>query len=139
LITFSWHFRHLIICVPLGQLLCFVLFLSLTGSEIYKIACRVDMTVEGGGSSVGAGRVCGNLERGLPVDIGDMSREWKSKEAEVHKNEFVYKCLLGDTDRSAIQLPVAIDGLTVAVKKGGVSAQCVSLLGGLSLDQLRWM
>lgn len=94
--------------------------------------------MEGGGSSVGAGRVCANLERGLPVDIGDMSREWKSQEAEVHKG-FVYKCLKGDTDRSAIQLPVAIDGLTVVVKKGGISANCVSLLGGLTLDQLRWM
>ena len=87
---------------------------------------------------MGAGRVCANLERGTPVDIGDMSREWKDTEASVHK-KFIYQCLKGDSGRSAIQIPVATDGLTVAVKKGGVSAKCVGILGGLTLDQLRWI
>eukprot|EP00977_Amphora_coffeiformis_P003738 scaffold742_cov165-Amphora_coffeaeformis.AAC.14 len=107
-------------------------------AEIYQIGCGVDIIYEGGGSSAGAGRVCANLDKGSPVDIGDMSREWKTSEA-TEKNGFVYQCLKGDTDRSAIQIAVAVDGLTVAVKTGGIASRCIELLGGLSLSQLRWI
>ena len=39
------------------------------------------ISVEGGGSGAGAGRVCGNSAKGTPVNIGDMSRDWKATEA----------------------------------------------------------
>ena len=100
--------------------------------------CDVEITVEGGGSSNGAGRVCGEEERGTPVDIGDMSREWKDTEA-VERDGYVYECLVGDTTRSAIQVDVAIDGLTVAVSHDGYASDCIALLGGLTTDQLRWI
>jgi phosphate transport system substrate-binding protein len=110
-------------------------------SQIYQIGCEVEFAVEGGGSSDGAGRVCGNPERGTPVKIGDMSRQWKESEAKVSSaNGYVYNCVEpGDTDRSAIQIEVAIDGLTMAVQEGGTAWECIQLLGGLTIDQLRWI
>jgi len=107
-------------------------------SEIYSTFCDVEITVEGGGSSNGAGRVCGDEERGMPVDIGDMSREWQDSEATSYKG-FVYECLEGDVTRSAIQVDVAIDGLTVAVAHSGHAYECIQILGGLTTDQLRWI
>jgi ABC-type phosphate transport system substrate-binding protein len=96
--------------------------------------------VEGGGSSVGAGRVCGNAARGTPVEIGTMSRDWRESEAST-SDFWNYKCKLGDTSRSVIQCDVAIDGITVVVKKGGVADNCIKLLPGkgLTQDQLRWI
>ena len=109
-------------------------------AEIYSIGCPGTVfTVEGGGSSVGAGRVCGNPALGPPVDIGDMSRQWKDSEADV-KEGYLYHCKdPGETTRSAIQIDVAIDGLTVAVKELGPAWDCIQILGGLSIDQLRWI
>jgi len=105
---------------------------------VYQVGCDVSFVVEGGGSSNGAGRVCGDRDRGSPVDIGDMSREWKESEA-VESLGFLYDCLVGDTDRSAIQVPVAIDGITVATHIEGAAKECIEILGGLTTDQLRWI
>lgn len=112
-------------------------------AAVYQIGCpHVEITLEGGGSSRGAGRVCANRESGTPVDIGDMSREWKSSEGRQRDGTdapFVYDCLKGDPARSAIQVPVGIDGLTVATKWGGAAQECIEILGGLTMDQLRWI
>lgn len=105
---------------------------------IYQIGCDVEIEVAGGGSFAGAGRVCGNLAKGTHVDIGDMSREWKESEA-IETRGFLYECLKGDTSRSAIQVDVAIDGLAVAMQVGGIAEQCIKILGGLTIDQLRWI
>jgi ABC-type phosphate transport system substrate-binding protein len=60
-------------------------------SEIYHLGCSVDIEVEGGGNSAGAGRVCANEVHGDPVDIGIMSREWNNEEGMPHpKLEYVY-------------------------------------------------
>jgi phosphate transport system substrate-binding protein len=107
-------------------------------AQIYSTFCDVEITVEGGGSSNGAARVCGVESRGSPVDIGDMSREWSGSEAVEHDG-FLYECLEGDASRSAIQVEVAIDGLTVAVNHDGVASNCIQILGGLTTDQLRWI
>ena len=106
--------------------------------RIYEVICNVNIILEGGGSSDGAGRVCANKKRGTPVHIGNMSRQWKTKEAE-KSGEFVYSCLKGDPSRSAIQVDVAVDGLTVATQVGGFADECIRTLGGLSIDQLRWI
>jgi phosphate transport system substrate-binding protein len=107
-------------------------------ASIFSLYCDVEIIVEGGGSSNGAGRVCGDESRGTPVDIGDMSREWKDSEA-IQRDGYLYECLIGDTTRSAIQIDVAIDGLTVAVSHDGDASDCIKLLGGLTTDQLRWI
>ena len=106
----------------------------------YKEACPKvgDIAVEGGGSSAGAGRVCANEDKGVPVDIGDMSREWTTEEASAN-DEHVFQCLMGDTARSAIQIDVAIDGLTVTTQANGAGTDCIKNLGGLTTDQLRWI
>ena len=114
-------------------------------AEVYQVGCQgSSFTVEGGGSSVGARRVCGYPEEGFtdggpPVDVGDMSREWKDSEV-VSKDNHMYQCLEpGDPTRSVIQVAVALDGLTIAVKEGGTAYECIQILGGLTIDQLRWI
>jgi len=78
-------------------------------SKAYMEHCpATNITVEGGGSSNGAGRVCGEEERGEPVEIGNMSREWKDTEAE-QLEDGTMQCLVGDTERSAIQVEVSTD------------------------------
>ena len=73
------------------------------------------VTVAGGGSGAGASKVCSTDSDS--VHIGDMSRDWKSSEAEAGEDGFTFKCL--DSDITVTQLIVAIDGLSVVVKKGG--------------------
>jgi len=94
--------------------------------------------VESGGSSNGASRVCNTGEAGDEVQIGNMAREWKDSEADT-KNGWLYECKMGDTSRNTIQFEVAIDGVSVGVKSGGEADECVSKLGGLTMDQLRWI
>ncbi|MEC9173620.1 MAG: substrate-binding domain-containing protein, partial [Candidatus Thermoplasmatota archaeon] len=117
-----------------------VLPLAEAWAQRYDADCSgSDITVEGGGSSSGAGRVCANSEKGTPVDIGDMSREWKTTEADRGADGYTMSCLKGDTSRKAVQIVVAYDGLSVVMKKGGVAEACVNALGGLTPDQLRYI
>ena len=109
-------------------------------AEYYSEACPgTTITVEGGGSGAGAGRVCANSEKGTAVDIGDMSRDWKSSEATRGDDGYTMSCLKGDTSLEARQIVVAYDGLSVVVKKGGAAETCVNGMGGLTVDQLRWI
>jgi phosphate transport system substrate-binding protein len=108
------------------------------GTRYMEVCPSANITIEQGGSSDGAGRVCADPVRGSAVDIGDMSRGWKTSEA-LSVNGFVYNCLIGDPTRSAIQIVVAIDGLTVASVRGGAADLCLQALGGISPDQLRWI
>ena len=114
-------------------------------AEVYQVGCPdVAFTVQSGGSSVGARLVCGYPEEGFanggpPVDIGDMSREWKESEA-ILIGSHMYQCLEpGDPTRSVCQIAVALDGLTLAVKERGAAYDCIQVLRGLTLDQLRWI
>ena len=66
-----------------------------------------------------------------------MSRGWKSSEATVAEDGYTYECL--DSEVSATQLQVAIDGLSVVVKRGGDADKCAIAMGGLSVAQLRWI
>ncbi|MEC7254738.1 MAG: substrate-binding domain-containing protein, partial [Candidatus Thermoplasmatota archaeon] len=118
-----------------------VLPLAEIWAEYYRENCEgVTITVESGGSGGGAGRVCANSAKGSPVDIGDMSRDWKETEATRGDDGYTMDCLAGDTSRSARQIQVAIDGLSVVMKKGGAADVCVNThLGGLTVNQLRWM
>lgn len=93
------------------------------------------VTVAGGGSGAGASKVCSTDADS--VNIGDMSRGWKSSEALEGSNGYTYDCV--NSDVTVTQLIVAIDGLSVVVKNGGAADQCISNMGGLSMAQLRWM
>ena len=57
-----------------------------------------------------------------------MSRGWKSSEATVRADGYTYDC--ENSDIVAVQLPVAVDGMSVVVKKGGLSDQCIQDMGG---------
>ena len=93
------------------------------------------VTVAGGGSGAGASKVCSTDSDS--VHIGDMSRDWKTSEADAGDDGFTFNCL--DSDITVTQLVVAIDGLSVVVKKGGAADQCITEMGGLSMGQLRWI
>jgi ABC-type phosphate transport system substrate-binding protein len=116
-----------------------VLPIAMLWAEGYSAICTgTEITVESGGSSAGAARVCADETSGTPVEIGDMSRPWKDTEATA-AGDGVYNCVVGDTSRSAIQIDVAIDGLSVATQTGGAGNLCIESLGGLTTDQLRWI
>jgi len=110
-------------------------------AKVFKMGCRVSIDLDGGGSSSGAGRVCGNLDHGKPVDIGNMSREWKSTEGQIREGgeDFVLDCVEGYTKRSTVQIDVALDGISVVMPQDGAGHRCIELLGGLTKDQLRWI
>ena len=108
-------------------------------SGLYSIGCDVEINQNGGGSSAGANRVCGNSKAGGPVDIGNMSRIWKDSEASQRAETFVHDCLIGDVDRSSVQIDVAMDGISVVLPKNGPGYSCINMLGGLTRDQLRWI
>ena len=104
----------------------------------YGAQCGTMVNVQGGGSSSGAQRVCGVTTAGTAVDIGAMSRAWKSTEATVIVGGFKYQCVIG-TPTKVVQIDVAIDGLVVILKKGSLPATCITALGGLTFAQLRWI
>lgn len=113
---------------------------ELWADEYMKSCPGITITVESGGSSSGASRVCASDKNGgTPVDIGDMSRQWFEKEALVSPNGYLYQCVIGEGSRSVIQVDVAIDGLSIAALKNGTAATCVEKIGGLTTDQLRWI
>jgi ABC-type phosphate transport system substrate-binding protein len=74
------------------------------------------------------------------IDIGNLSREFKATEATlIAESDNQYQC--AKSSRIAIKVPVAVDGLTVIVKKNGKSwNECLKLRpGGLSAPELRWI
>ena len=116
-----------------------VLPLAEAWAEDYGSICGdTSITVESGGSGAGAGRVCANSAKGTPVDIGDMSRDWKSTEGTVDANGQL-NCLVGDTSITVTQLVVAVDGLSVVSKSGGAADVCMQNMGGMTAAQLRWV
>ncbi|CAE7887663.1 sphX, partial [Symbiodinium necroappetens] len=53
-------------------------------------ASNITITIEGGGSSSGARRVCKDRTDPDHVDIGDMSRNWKSSEALLLDDDYTW-------------------------------------------------
>jgi ABC-type phosphate transport system substrate-binding protein len=97
-------------------------------------------TVDGGGSSTGARRVCNQTSAGTAVEIGNMSREWSATEVNVTGTK-KFVCNIGTRGRPVTQIDVAIDGVTIALN-AGTAAQCIQGQTngvGLTIDQLRWM
>jgi ABC-type phosphate transport system substrate-binding protein len=108
----------------------------------YRAQCPdINVTVESGGSSAGAARVCGLLSAGNAVDIGDMSRQFnipsEANASNATAGQFI--CNQGDTSRKILQVEIGLDALTVALVYGGLAAQCLRKTPGLTIAQLRWM
>jgi len=112
-------------------------------SEIFQMACPSDFELSGGGSSVGASRLCASTESGRSVDIGLMSRDFNQLEEAVAREDkhFIHDCIVeeGQDVRTSIQVDVALDGIAVLFAIGSDGEKCIRLLGGLTMDQLRWM
>lgn len=112
--------------------------LAIAWAEDYSEACPAEITVEGGGSSMGAKLVCGDDG---DASIGMMVRGWKDSEATPNDDGFTYTCEIGDKSYTVAQIVVANDGITVLSQEGGDASECLEMLGedGLSADQLRWI
>jgi len=114
-------------------------------TEFYKLGCPVHIVIEGGRSSDGVSRVCASAESGYSVDVGMMSRSFTlGKEAVLHgDSDYVFDCIndknTNDKLPSVIQVEVAVDGVVVIFAAGSSGERCVRLIGGLTLDQIRWM
>lgn len=74
-----------------------------------------DISIQGGGSSSGARRVCAPSSDPSHVDIGTMSRDWKSKEAVLLDDGYTFECKSSKVRVTQIQ--VGVDGLAVVVAK----------------------
>merc|ERR550514_921172 len=98
-----------------------------------------EITVEGGGSSSGARRVCALPDDETHVEIGDMSRNWKTpKEASFLDDGYSLQCAKSSV--RVTQIAVATDGLAVVMASGGAAQSCLTdVLGGVTLAQLRWV
>ena len=112
--------------------------IAIAWGAAYTAQCGATVTVQGGGSSSGAQRVCKVTSAGTAVDIGAMSRAWRSTEATVGANSYTYKCVIG-TLPSVVQIDVAIDGIVVILKKSSLPATCIAALSNLTFNQLRWI
>ncbi|CAJ1436638.1 unnamed protein product [Effrenium voratum] len=102
-------------------------------------ASDLAITIEGGGSSSGARRVCAMRDDPEHVDLGDMSREWKSSEAILLDDGYTWECS-GSKNR-VTQLEVGVDGLAVVVGKNTMAHNCLTSpeVGGLTLAMLHWI
>ena len=114
-------------------------FATAWGAAYSTLCPGATVTVSGGGSSSGAKRVCGvPPPTASPVDIGTMSRAWKTTEASIGTPTYTYNCAIGIRP-TVTQIDVAIDGIVVILKKGSLPATCIAALGGLTFHQLRWI
>ena len=106
----------------------------------------ISITIEDGGSSIGAMDVCN-----ADVLIADMSREWRKTEAikktntghyknNTYSNASIFTCTSSFNNSNQclniMQIKLAIDGLTVFVKNDSDIAQCIKNLGGLTYKNL---
>lgn len=111
---------------------------------VYGDQCGLSTKTLSGGSGFGASLACGVPDpvSGAVADIGTLSRKFSASEAALTAggNGFDYKCLIG-TKRTVRHFPVAIDGITFAFLKNGITAKCLATLpgNGLSVDQIRWL
>ncbi|CAK9066479.1 Protein SphX [Durusdinium trenchii] len=102
-------------------------------------ASSFDITIEGGGSSSGARRVCAGRSDPSHVDIGDMSRDWKSSEAVLLDDGYTFECT--SSKIRVTQIQVGVDGLAVVVGKNSRAHDCLTSpdVGGLTLAMLHWI
>jgi ABC-type phosphate transport system substrate-binding protein len=124
--------------------------ITISGSNIVEVIARawetgyeakcptVNVTVEAGTTAAGAERVCANNTRGATSEIGTLSRLPLATES-TSSDQVNYTCVTGNKTRETVLLEVALDGLTVAAVAGGFGARCIRLLGGLTIDQVRWI
>ena len=95
----------------------------------------IQVSVASGGSGVGASAVCSTSND--HVDIGSMSRTFKPIEATLESGTRYFSCK--PSDIVLTQMPIAMDGVTLIVARGGDADRCVQSIGGLSVAQLRWI
>jgi ABC-type phosphate transport system substrate-binding protein len=109
----------------------------------YTQLCKNVTIVTNGTSTLnGARSVCGDTSMfDTPNDIGNMSRDFKPTEAtRIEGKPGFFRCVIGDRTREVIRMPVAIDGLTLAVDRGNsLYTNCISKVQSFDVKIIRWM
>jgi ABC-type phosphate transport system substrate-binding protein len=89
-------------------------------------------------SSEGARLVCNQTEE-TTVDIGTMDRDWvipnEATASSIQNGQF--EC--ADSGKQVLQIRVATQALSVVTSLQGTAFDCLQHLGGLTLDELRWI
>ncbi len=110
---------------------------------IFSDACTADIFAVTADAAYNVSqRVCGNTDYGIPLDIGAMSISLTPDVATPQGDSGFFQCIQpipGDVRRSLLQVTVGYEALAVIVSKFGDAATCISTLGGLSADHLRWI
>lgn len=112
--------------------------LAATWINGYADVCNhTSFVLEKCGSSCRARNVCDKHHAGeMALNVSLMTHPWADTEATT-ENGFLYHCAA--SNRKVMQVKVANDALVFAVASDGVAGECMSILGGLTLDQLRWI
>jgi ABC-type phosphate transport system substrate-binding protein len=89
-------------------------------------------------SSESARLVCGQNEEASAIDIGTMDRDWLFPvEAAASNQNGQFEC--ADSGKQVLQVHVATQALSVVASLQGSAFACLEHLGGLTMDELRWI
>lgn len=119
-----------------------VFLVAFEWAKAYMAACnQTIINIESGGSTTGIARLCavpGDWQG--PVDVANSARKWRPDEGLPSSSDpYIHECLKGDTARSGLEIDIVLDGITIVTAEGGASSKCVETLGGLTIEQLRWI
>jgi len=120
-----------------GSGTCYPIEIAWQTSGFYANWTNYSVTVAQGGSGAGATDVCAPRTSSIHVDIGSMSRAWKTSEALLLDDGYTYECL--NSKNRVTQVIIGVDGVAVVAAKNGLAGSCIVKMGGLTLAQLRWM
>lgn len=111
--------------------------------EVYRDTCLARTTIVRDTTAGAANRVCrGDDDDSATAVLAMMPREFGADEAAQLRSGFAFRCIAQNNqgDRRTIhEFVVALDAIVFGTAAQGAARDCVSLLGGLGIDQLRWI
>ena len=109
--------------------------------KVYRDTCLTARTTIYEDTAAGAAdRVCRDDDDAS--DLAMMPRQFAEDEAAVQRNGFAFRCLSENSDgesRTIHEFVVALDAVVLGTAAQGAARNCVGLLGGLSIGQVRWI
>ena len=106
--------------------------------KVFRDTCLSRTTIIEDTTAGAADLVC----RDDAADLAMMPRKFTADEAMQLRNGFAFRCVREDSGgfrRTIHEFVVALDAIVFGTATEGAARDCVGLLGGLSVGQLRWM
>jgi ABC-type phosphate transport system substrate-binding protein len=110
-------------------------------ASLYSTFCnQTVITVTKSSNDIAALHICRDVASGSIADVALMTRTLNSSEATFLSNG-LYRCIKAGNHRPVTELMVATEGSIMKYKKivHGAASDCIDSLGGLTLDQIRWV